>query len=175
MITADVPHLARHLMTKHGLVGWRFEWDHAKRRAGCCRYRSKRITLSVHYVSLNVADKPDDVVDTILHEIAHALSPGDGHGEEWKAACVRIGARPERCYDNKRITMPKGKYSACCKGCSKVFHRHKQVKRDKGRFIYCAKCGPDTGRLEFRCGPPPTTTSTTPTPPPPPEPRSIWE
>ncbi|HYO07513.1 MAG TPA: SprT-like domain-containing protein, partial [Tepidisphaeraceae bacterium] len=73
--------LTRSLMNQHGLSDWRFDFDHARRRFGSCRPRQKLITLSRHLVFLN--EEPE-VRDTILHEIAHALTPGDGHGRRWK-------------------------------------------------------------------------------------------
>lgn len=36
----------------------------------------------------------DDLLDTLLHEIAHALTPGDGHGKLWQAKAMELGARP---------------------------------------------------------------------------------
>lgn len=164
MKVTDIPYVARHLLDKYGLTkqGWTFAWDHARRRAGCCRYSRKRITLSKYYVELNVAERLGDIIDTILHEIAHALvGPKHGHDDVWKAKCVEIGARPERCYDSKVIDMPKGKYVAACK-CGKVYRRHKALRQ--GRWAYCLNCGPEKGRLDFRCGPPPTTTNVAPTP-----------
>ena len=85
----DAAQLARSLMIQHGLSGWAFRFDHARRRFGSCRYGEKTITLSRPLTLLN-----DDgqVRDTVLHEIAHALCPGDGHGPNWKAACRRLGA-----------------------------------------------------------------------------------
>lgn len=98
--------LARSLMDQHGLADWTFKLDRAKRRAGCCKYERKVLTLSYHYVTRNL-DKPDDIRDTILHEIAHALAgPNVGRGDAWKAICVQIGARPQRCYDSQVIDMP---------------------------------------------------------------------
>lgn len=151
----DVVSTANRLLTEHGLAqeGWKFEFDNAKRRAGQCRYRDKTITLSRHYVQLNYITRPDDVLDTILHEIAHALvGGGHGHDEVWKAECVRIGARPERCYDSGAVDMPKGNMVATCGGCAKVFRKHR-VPRGKDGKIYvrwCSTCGPDKGKLEFK-------------------------
>lgn len=87
--------LARQLMDQHGLAGWSFAWDRARRRFGSCNAHRRRITLSMYLTRLN---DEAEVRDTILHEVAHALAPGDGHGRRWKAACQRVGARPERCY-----------------------------------------------------------------------------
>jgi hypothetical protein len=64
--------LANELLKKHGLInkGWRFEFDNAPRRFGCCKYRSKRITLSKKLTELN---DEENVLDTILHEMAHLI------------------------------------------------------------------------------------------------------
>lgn len=150
MTVQDIPHVAEYLLKKHGLAdkGWNFAWDNARRRAGCCSYSTKTIRLSRHYVELNVAERLDDVIDTILHEIAHALTPGKHHGPEWRAACEQVGARPERCYDAKVVSMPKGRFVAACPGCGKKFYRHRIMK--PGRWRYCLACGPDRGRLEYR-------------------------
>lgn len=139
--------LAVGLMRQHGLESWTFEFDNAKRRAGVCRYRCKLISLSRHYVRLN-ADNYEDIRDTILHEIAHALAGFKAaHGPAWKAVCRRIGAKPERCYDSSKVVMPKGSLQATCGGCLTVFTRHKAVR--KGSWRYCVKCGKDKGRLTF--------------------------
>ena len=69
--------LARSLMSEHGLADWGFAFDHARRRFGACNYTRRRITLSRPLTLLNGID---EVRDTILHEIAHALCPGDKHG-----------------------------------------------------------------------------------------------
>lgn len=149
MKLSDVPHIARHLLEKYRLLqkGWRFKWDHAKRRAGQCRYSTKTISLSVGYAKLNVDDRPYDVLDTILHEVAHALAgPGTNHGPQWVAQCKLIGAKPERCCD-AQVEMPKGRYRANCPTCGKPYYRHRRAK--KGRWFYCRKCGREVGVLHF--------------------------
>ena len=50
---------------------WHFDFQNKKVALGTCSYRDKRISLSKWYVELN---EEDEVEDTILHEIAHALS-----------------------------------------------------------------------------------------------------
>src|SRR3954468_886353 len=93
----EAAHLARDLMREDGLLDaeWAFGFDHARRRFGKCDYDGRRITLSRPLTLLNGIH---EVRDTVLHEIAHALCPGDGHGQHWRATCRRIGAAPKRCY-----------------------------------------------------------------------------
>lgn len=151
MLTNDIPHLVRHLLEKHGLTqqGWRFAWDGARRRAGLCHYATKTIRLSRHYVDLNVTERLDDVIDTILHEIAHALTgPGHQHDNVWKEVCVQVGAKPIRCYDASVVVMPKGRYLATCGGCGREFRRYRRPKA--GSWRYCRACGHLTGRLTYR-------------------------
>lgn len=87
--------LARDLMTRHGLSGWRLVFDNAKTRAGVCRYDREEIGLSRPLVLLH---DEEQVRDTVLHEIAHALTgPRHGHDRVWRATARRIGCSGERC------------------------------------------------------------------------------
>ena len=136
MELAKAQKLADELMTLHGLhyPKWSFKFDHAKRRFGVCKYNRLggqifrgEISLSKHLVLLNDEEK---VKDTILHEIAHALTPGHGHDVVWKRKCIEIGAKPERCYSSKEVnTIPLSqfKYLATCGGCGKEFGLHKMT------------------------------------------------
>lgn len=138
--------LARQLLDQHGLTGWKFAYDRAKRRAGCCKHRTQTVSLSINFV---IRNNDDEIKDTLLHEIAHALAgPGHGHDAYWKNICRKIGAKPVRCYDSNEVSMPKGRYKAVCGGCQKVFHRHRRPKRSG--FRYCPACGPERGLLCFR-------------------------
>lgn len=139
--------VARQLMNQHGLTDWIFQWDRALKRAGCCFYRRKTITLSHFYVA-NPKNPTEDIIDTILHEIAHGKAGhGAGHGPLWKQICIQIGARPKRCYGDN-IEMPKGRYRAVCGGCGKEFYKHRLRNLNDG-YRYCVKCGPERGKLAF--------------------------
>ena len=132
----DARLLALRLLAEHGLPDWRFEFDHARRRFGCCRYRKKTITLSRPLCLLN---SEDQVRDTLLHEIAHALTPGDGHGARWQAACRRIGAKPQRCYGDHEVVTPPQRpaaYRYGCRGCNWWVDRRRLV---ANRYV-CGKC-----------------------------------
>jgi hypothetical protein len=115
MNIAEAEKLARELMQQHGLEGWQFKWDRAKKRLGSCNYTRRRITLSAHQTKNR---EVVEVKDTILHEIAHALlPPRSGHGKLWKAKCVEIGAKPQRCVVVERDKVGAGrKFFAALKG-----------------------------------------------------------
>jgi predicted SprT family Zn-dependent metalloprotease len=140
----DASCLAKQLMSKHGLAGWRFGFNRRKRTLGLCRYEEQRIELSLHFVAGN---SESAVRDTILHEIAHALAGAQaGHGPRWKRVCQRLGARPERC--DRQATMPKGPWRATCRSCGREHARYRRPLT--GRTYFCLHCGPRAGLIEFQ-------------------------
>ena len=118
---------------------WHFDFQNKKVALGTCSYRDKRISLSKWYVELN---EEDEVEDTILHEIAHALSyirhglKGIGHGRIWKSICREIGATPERVHKGN-LNHPDNhyKYVDAC-GCGITYRRHRKSRGD----YHCPKC-----------------------------------
>jgi predicted SprT family Zn-dependent metalloprotease len=132
--------LARRLLDAHGLSEWSFGFNRRRRSLGLCDYHRQAIELSLHFIERN---GPDAILDTLLHEIAHALvGPGHGHDAAWKGMCSRVGARPVAC---RRAEMPAGRWRATCGGCGKLIHRYRRPKRLHG--WYCVACGEGLGHL----------------------------
>jgi predicted SprT family Zn-dependent metalloprotease len=125
--------LARQLMDEHRLTGWTFRFDSAKRRFGLCNYTTKTISLSRHLTGLNGEAQ---VRDTLLHEIAHALTPRSGHGRAWREKCLEIGARPERCLDLEGVTQPAPAYLLVCPRCDLKLPRERKTRR----AVACKRC-----------------------------------
>ena len=120
---------------EHGLAGWTFGLAGSKRRLGVCKYRKKRIEISEYYARHNPAPA---VLDTLLHEIAHAIAgPKAAHGPAWKAVAVRIGATPRACDDSPDTVTQPGDWQTTCPGCNRTHHRYKRPKALSG---YRCKC-----------------------------------
>ena len=83
-------------------------------------------------LSFKNADK-DQINDTILHEIAHALvGPGNGHNLKWKKKAKEIGCTGKIYHENEFATPKWIKY--CEQGCWWV-----KCYRRKNNLI-CKKC-----------------------------------
>jgi len=136
----DAEMLAFLHMEDHGLFDdlWHFDFEYCKRSLGRCHYSLRKITLSKWYVKLN---EEDDVEDTILHEIAHALGfiryGREGQGTLWKTICREIGASPERTHKGI-LEYPNNhyKYSDDCI-CGITHERHRI---STNRKYHCSKC-----------------------------------
>src|SRR5438034_297105 len=131
-------------MAAHGLHDWSFRFNRRKQAMGLCIYHLRTIELSIHFV--DGSNPIDEIRDTILHEIAHALvGPRHGHDKVWKRKCLEIGARPQRC---GQADMPEGRWQADCRSCGRAYHRYRKPKRLRGWF--CRACGPERGSLGWR-------------------------
>lgn len=136
---------ATHLMAEHGLIerGWTFAFNRRKQALGLCNYTDKRIELSSLFV---VRNGEEEVIDTVRHEIAHALAGRKaGHGPTWISICHRIGAIPKSTCNT--AVMPPGTFQARCPTCGKGHDRYRRPKRR--RIYYCRICGPQRGKLRF--------------------------
>jgi hypothetical protein len=99
-------------LIKWGLAdkGWRhvFEDQGAAKYLGQCRSRPKLIVSNSHYIDNGLI--PKQIVDTIRHEIAHALDDGPdrysrahrdtgqrhvlAHDKTWRRWAMKVGANP---------------------------------------------------------------------------------
>jgi predicted SprT family Zn-dependent metalloprotease len=116
MFSIDAEKLAKELIDRH-IPGWSFDWILSQRVFGKCRYRTSTILLSLPLVQRNSEDL---VRNTILHEIAHALTPWHNHDHVWKSKCIEIGAPPERCF-NSNVVDTGAEITATCSCPGKVF------------------------------------------------------
>lgn len=86
---------------EHNLEGWTFMVvsSTSKRNIGYCRVGRKIIAMQAHFFFAMTADQ---VEETILHELAHALCPGEGHSKVWRAKALELGDTHARATTNIR-------------------------------------------------------------------------
>ena len=132
----QIEQFAHNALQKYNLTadGWSFRWDRARRRFGSCDYGRRQITLSVHLARINTLAQ---CMDTVLHEVAHAIAgQAAGHGPAWKEACRLVGAQPERCYTADEVKQPPSKYVRYCPSCG---HATPLYRRSRKMYA-CGKC-----------------------------------
>ena len=130
--------LASRLLKRHGLAGGRpgsgrrVALDTSARRAGQCSFRARTIYLAVGRCLLAAVD---EVRDTILHEIAHAMvGPNHGHDEVWRRTALAIGCKATRCHDSQHAAP---RWTGRC-GCGRTWQRRQlSLKARTGR---CPRC-----------------------------------
>lgn len=133
----DAARLGRELIRRHTETGeltpgWEFGFNLDRARGGVCRYEERRIELSVSYCHRAL---PQQVAETILHEIAHAIVGFEHkHRAVFKEVCLRIGGDPSPCHDVEH-TPPR--WMGRC-GCGNRFLRHRLSRRTRNGM--CPKC-----------------------------------
>ena len=115
-----------------------------KRGRGLCRhpYLGKPGRIEIRRYLL--ANDLDDILNTIRHEVAHVIAGhGNGHNHVWKAACLKTGARPERCGKAMVSAELVAPYEIVCADCGVLATRHKLTAALKRKIprCRCAKCG----------------------------------
>lgn len=145
MTTNDLLKYVNDEYEKWGLAGWSFKINSNQRRLGVCKYGEKLIEMSKFHI-LNHKDA--DVLDTLRHEIAHAVSFIDTgkvqhHNVTWQAYAKRIGAKPERCA--KGLSNPPYNFTAQCKNCKRTYGAY----RIRRRYTYRCPLCPYGGELNY--------------------------
>lgn len=159
----EATHFARTLLDKQALQDWRIllSTNASSHYVGLCSYKDKTIILNAHAIDI----QPDEeILDTIKHEVAHALCPANvGHGLDWATKAEALGARttpcnhfnlPEHVIDAIRsgqmvemtmesISIPKYKVTRLqdkCPECGKVA-KEKFTTEINGKKIIFLECG----------------------------------
>ncbi|WP_196717190.1 SprT-like domain-containing protein [Actinomyces trachealis] len=128
----EVLSLANQLLAQHGLHDWEVGLDRARRRAGQCDERNRRITVSRHLMELYTEE---EVRETILHEVAHALV-GNQHAHDavWAARARQIGATGARLVPRTAPRI-KGRWVGRCPAGHEVDRT-----RRPSTPLACARC-----------------------------------
>ena len=127
--------------------GWTFGFNRRARGVGLCRYTLKKIELSVYFMDTN---GPETLRQTIKHEIAHALCPGDKHGAKWKETFIKLGGNGQRLNTIVQMSsqMPKWALIDTTQGGVVVATYFKKPRRNPARLSI--KGRPETrGKLKL--------------------------
>lgn len=165
----EATQLTRDLLNEHGLTDWhvRLTTDLTKPFLGLCSYEDKSIILNAHHIDTHPTA---EVINTIRHEVAHALTPGESHNEVWAAKarelgcdnvlpCAHYGFSPEVIdairsgadvvvtFEEHTVRTPKYQISRLqdkCKVCGKVIKQKssKEFTSNGKRFK----------RIDYECG-----------------------
>lgn len=123
MNNTEILTLGQDILKQYGLdiKGWKITFDTAKKRGGACHYRTKTISLSK---AIMATATDAEIRETILHETAHALTPGHSHDHVWKSMLISMGGTGARTHN---MEVPKGRYEMYCSRCESVIgYRHQK-------------------------------------------------
>lgn len=137
MTKNEITNLAIRLLSNHNnLNDWTFLFNKRKNSFGLCSYNKKTIELSSYLVE-SMTDSA--IRNTIIHEIAHALTPGHGHDYTWVKKCIELGGDGKRCGDYTKfkdgqesqteIFSRISKYTLTCPCCGKQVFLNRKPKR----------------------------------------------
>ncbi|ATE84818.1 SprT-like protease [Mycobacterium phage Chupacabra] len=133
MTLTQAREVTQDLLHEHGLKGWTVRFDNARRRAGQCNYRDRVISLSRPLMALRSAE---DTMQTITHEIAHAIvGHGHGHDQVWARKHRELGGNGKRCFEMEAIDPTAPWIGTCDHG--KQFARYRAPKRLEGWRCRC--------------------------------------
>lgn len=119
---------------------WRFGFDLAPSRAGACKYDERRIDLSVSFC---LQASRAELIDTILHEIAHAIvGKAHNHNAVWTAKALEIGCTGQRTHA-ARHTSPR--WAGEC-DCGQRWFRQR-LSRKVANGAHCPRC---QGEIRWR-------------------------
>jgi predicted SprT family Zn-dependent metalloprotease len=129
--------LTQIIMKKHGIERKVEVSKKMTRHLGLC-YRT-RIVYSLEYI---LTAHSSAIIDTVKHEIAHALPFGHGHGPLWQKNAIKLGARPTR-YAKSPYPKP---FMAKCKCKTYYISKNKHPEWHLNR--YCRKCKATLGPVQ---------------------------
>jgi hypothetical protein len=119
-------------------LGWSLSYNTNKSRLGVCKTRNKQIELSMYFLKANL-EACNEMRDTILHEIAHAIDVEirgySDHSENWKRIARAVGADDSRTA-NVDMTGAVSKYTATCPNCKRENPMHRKTRGNSA----CGKC-----------------------------------
>jgi predicted SprT family Zn-dependent metalloprotease len=137
----DAEILAKTLISEW-LPEYTFRWNNRKTIFGMCYWHLGIIELSKPLTQLRTNT---EVMQTIMHEIAHGLTPGDRHGKLWQAQMRKFGLPAHRCTpDVDRSSL--ANWKATCWSCGMQDFMYRKPRVSKA----CARCCNGTYNVKYK-------------------------
>jgi len=113
MTKAAALKLARKLLDDNRLFEWDVVFTRDIRSAGACVVWKRQIEISY---PIMVSFAAIETQDTIIHEVAHALTNEPGHGPQWRREYRRLGGTSQkiRTNDDLQIRPIPARFTAVC-------------------------------------------------------------
>jgi len=116
---------------------------HVIRRRGFLADTNKSIELSQWMIENSKEDDMDLWIDTILHEIAHAIDHKmrgtSDHQWQWKQIAITVGCKPSASARNETV-VGASKYTITCPKCGNQRNGHKFSRAIAQGRKSCGKC-----------------------------------
>lgn len=134
------------LLTEHdpdGTFERALHLNRRKRGRGLCRYPKNGAPGRIEISKYLLENDLDDILNTVRHEVAHVIAGhAAGHGPVWKAAAVKVGAKPERCGKAMVHAETVAPWSIDCPNCGSIGTRHKITRALQAKLgrCHCSKC-----------------------------------
>jgi hypothetical protein len=111
----ELARLTRKLMDKHGLQAWSYKTNRSSKVAGRCYSLGRVIEMSTKIAAVR---SEAETRNTILHEIAHALTPLHGHDGVWAAKHRELGGDGQAHWHDRAASLQMALWVGKCEqGC----------------------------------------------------------
>lgn len=117
------------------LKDWSVRFNKRKKSFGLCDYDNKTIGLSEYYIPYCTNYS---ILNSIFHEIAHALLPDHHHDDVWVAKCIELGGDGKRTgggndyikNGREMLFQSISKYTLTCPKCGYKYFANRKPKGD---------------------------------------------
>lgn len=120
------------------LLTWKLDLGYGKSRLGVCTPKKKTIRISKYLI---IHESQEQINDTLLHEIAHALEwerhKTHGHGRRWQLIAIEVGAKPNRCASTEVIATLETKYTYECSKCHERTNVNRRLRLERRHCSIC--------------------------------------
>ncbi|NCB67228.1 MAG: hypothetical protein EOM47_00080 [Bacteroidia bacterium] len=96
----EVLFLTQEYLNNYNLSAIEIKFTKRKDALGLCSSTGDTISLNLDFV---MNDKLENIIETILHEIAHAMTSGEGHFIEWQIKAIELGLSYEHIQRYKEL------------------------------------------------------------------------